>query len=92
MRDAIGNKISEGDLVKWALTLDLASQLVWTVSRVSDGGVATPDGPTPPIIQLTITLPITTQDSAEPRMEAFVCVRNPRSEAILDRLTGGAKQ
>jgi hypothetical protein len=93
MRDQIGNRITEKDLVRWNIPEDLLHKLVFNVVRVSDGGIATPQGNTPPLIQLSITIPIHS-DTPEPVLTDFVCVRNPESEALLDALAGvgGRKQ
>jgi hypothetical protein len=90
MKDSIGNPIRENDLVRWNIPDFLLHRLVWKVLRVSDGGISTPEGVTPPIIQLSVVLPIQS-DKPDPVLEDFVCVRNPQSEAIMDALTGGAK-
>lgn len=90
MRDRIGNEIKEGDIVRWDIPDEVRKKMVFQVTRVSDGGISTPQGDTPPIIQLTILIPVDTK-LAEAYLEDFLCVRNPQSEALLNKLAGGAK-
>lgn len=93
MRDALGNKINDKDLVKWRIPADVADHLVFQVMRVSDGGLSTPQGETPPFIMLTVTVPINLGPGShgEPNLQDFYCLRNPESEKVIDILTGGAK-
>jgi hypothetical protein len=90
MRDAIGNKISEGDLVKWLVPPATLDRMIFQVVRASDGGIVTPEGITPPMIQLSITLPIESM-GAEPVLGEFLCVRNPQSEKLLDALSNAGE-
>lgn len=91
MRDALGNKISDGDLVRWAIPEGLLDHLLFQVLKVSDGGILTPQGETPPFIVLSVTVPINRAPGApagEPTLGDFLCLRNPGSEKIIDILTG----
>lgn len=90
MRDRIGNVINEQDIVRWEIPPDVQKKMLFQVVRVTDGGLATPQGNTPPLIQLSILIPINT-DKPEPWLEDFLCVRNPNSETLLDAITGGKK-
>ena len=93
MRDAIGNKISEGDIVKWEIPPEAVKRLLLNVVRVSDGGIATPDGNTPGIIQLSLIIPTTAPErGGEIQLQDFICLRNPKSEELLAKLSEGPKQ
>lgn len=88
MKDAIGNKINNEDLVKWNIPAELIPRLVFTVAHVSDGGIMTPQGVTPPLIQLTVVIPLDMHHATgEPVLPDFVCLRNPKSEGLLDLLS-----
>lgn len=90
MRDRIGNVIKEGDIMRWDIPAEVGKRALFQVTRVSDGGISTPQGMTPPIIQLTILIPVETK-LPEAYLEDFLCVRNPESEALLNALTGSGK-
>ena len=95
MRDRIGNAINQGDLVRWEIPEHLVKRIVFEVLHVSDGGIATPQGITPPVIRIAIMLPVAVKDASEPVLEDFLCVRNPQSEGLLDALSnskGGRTQ
>lgn len=91
MRDSIGNKISEKDLVKWDMPKDLTTLLAQVVG-VSDGGLVTPEGTRPAILQLIVTIPVNMNGVVgEPTVTEFTCVRNPNSESLIDKFAGSVQ-
>jgi hypothetical protein len=90
VRDRIGNEIKEGDIIRWEIPPEVLKRIVFQVLQVTDGGIATPQGVTPPLIRLSVLIPVNT-DRPEAYLEDFLCVRNPHSEALLDSITGGKK-
>jgi hypothetical protein len=91
MRDAINNVIKEGDLLAWDVPKDL-SNVVVRAARVHDGGLTmgTSGDVTPPVLTVMIDIPIAdVRKGDEARLRDFLCVRDPRSEALLDKVTGG---
>lgn len=93
MLDCLGNKVKEGDYVRWNIPDALQCKLVFKVTRISEGGIETPDGLTPPMLQLTIMLPVNpTQPGQETILSDFLCAQDPQSEALLDKLASGPRQ
>jgi hypothetical protein len=94
MRDAIGNKMCNDDLVRWEL-LPGTTRLTGQIVNVQDGGFVEGRGDLPTLIQILITIPVKVDDfTHEPILSDFFCLRNPRSEALLDALSnthGGNK-
>jgi hypothetical protein len=94
MRDALGNKINDKDLIRWRIPAEILDHLVFQVIRTSDGGLSTPQGDTPPFVVLTVTVPINMEPGSragEPHLKDFYCLRNPESEKVIDNLIGGGK-
>jgi hypothetical protein len=86
MRDRIGNVIKENDIVRWDIPPEVQKKIVFQVVRVTDGGIETPSGKTPPVIQLSVLIPVNTE-RPEAYLEDFLCLRNPESEELLDALS-----
>jgi hypothetical protein len=91
MKDMVGNTIREGDLLAWSLP-DKLTNIIVRAQRVHDGGLSMGSGGdlTPPILTVIIDIPVSdVRKGDEARLADFVCVRDPRSEALLDKVTGG---
>jgi hypothetical protein len=91
MRDQIGNVIKEGDLLKWELPAEIKSILV-VAAQVSEGGLSkgTTNETTEPSLRVSLVIPISgVQAGREAILRDFLCVRDPRSENLLDKITGG---
>lgn len=83
MRDMVGNKIREGDLLYWRET-----GLVAKVTKLTgDSGLAlTGMGQLPPTMFLEITVPINTQGlppGEEPQVPSMVKIVDPKQERLL---------
>jgi hypothetical protein len=84
MRDALGNKISEGSLLflkQWGL--------VGKVIRVVEGGLSIGDEIMAPGLTIQIDLPLQAEglpSGQEPQVAGVVCVVNPQSEMVVERL------
>jgi hypothetical protein len=95
MRDAINNAIKEGDLLTWDLSTMMkqgGSSIIVRAQRVHDGGLslAATGDTTPPVLTVLIDIPISgVKPGSEAHLSDFLCVRDPRSEQLLDKLTGG---
>jgi len=91
MRDAIGNKILEGNLLHWVLPQNLRAVIVRAI-RVHDGGLSIPGAgnqTTPPILTLQIDVPIDgTQQGREPQVGDFIRIVDPKSEMLLEQAGG----
>lgn len=87
MKDRIGNTIVEEGLVRWEIPTEVLKNLVFTVVKVSDGGLATPQGQSPAFLQLTVAIPIN-NTQGEPVLTDFLCVMNPNNEQLLNALSG----
>lgn len=94
MRDSIGNKIRPDDLVNWVIPKD-TTRLLAQVVNVQDGGFVDGKGEVMPLIQILLTIPVKVEDfTQEATLQDFFCLRNPKSEVLLDSLSntqGGAK-
>lgn len=91
MRDRIGNSIVEDGLVRWEIPPAVLKNLVFTVVKVSDGGLSTPQGPSPAYLQLTVAIPVENVNG-EPVLTDFLCVMNPNNERLLGALSGKSVQ
>lgn len=94
MRDAIGNKLLEDSIVVWHLPKVL-DKLVLRVTRVHDGGlpIGTTGEFTEPTLTLSIDVPIgNVKPGAEAQLGDFMCLRDPRSEELLAKVTTGRTQ
>jgi len=94
MRDAIGNKLIEDSIVVWHLPKVL-DKLVLRVVRVHDGGlpIGTTGELTEPVLTLAIDVPIgNVKGGHEPQLGDFMCLRDPRSEEMLNKVAGGRTQ
>lgn len=68
----------------------LLDTLVFTVTKLNDGGIETPQGTTPPVVVLAVSLPVMVSGrDEEPTLRDFLCVRNPQSEGLLELVAGG---
>ena len=81
MRDALGNTIHDGDLVTWNIGAEQLRNMVFQVLKAQDGMIDTPQGKTPGVLILAITLPIS--KPTEELMD-FKCLRNPESENLIE--------
>lgn len=91
VRDAINNVIKEGDLLAWNVPKD-TTNIVVRAARVHEGGLAmgASGDVTPPVLTVMIDIPISdVRKGAEARLADFLCIRDPRSEQLLDKVTGG---
>jgi len=95
MRDLIGNRIEEGNLLWWQ-KLGTAVKVL----RVTDGGLSLVGAngdrtPTPAMLTVELSFPIDVSKlppGAEPQLGEFLRVVDPKSADILDRAMGGRKQ
>jgi hypothetical protein len=81
MRDALGNTIRDGDLLVWNISAEQLRNMVFQVLKVQDGAIDTPQGKTPGVLILAITLPV--PKPSEELMD-FKCLRNPESESLIE--------
>ena len=91
MKDMLGNTIKEGDLLAWSLPKGMENIIV-RAQRIHDGGLSMGETgqTTPPVLSVLIDIPISdVRKGDEARLADFVCVRDPRSEQMLDKITGG---
>lgn len=84
MKDAIGNKITEGSLVYWK-SKDLALIAV----KVDEGGLSVvgSDGPrrTPPLLVLQLTLPVNVERGVtDPLLGDFLVLVNPNATKAIE--------
>lgn len=91
MRDAIGNKVSEGSVLfmqKWGC--------VARVLRIHGGGLSLVSsdghdrGVTQPVITISIDIPLDSSKvppGEEPQLEGILCVRDPKSEELIEKMT-----
>lgn len=89
MRDALGNKITEGNLIHWRLPRDIAEGgLVFRVVRVLEPKLAVVGGEPPqPVLSLQLDIPINAEKGREPALAQFMRIVDPRQEAALEALT-----
>jgi hypothetical protein len=98
MKDAIGNRIQKGDLVHWAIDAMVKERgVIANVFDVIEPRVEAADGtmPSSPMLILQLAIPVML-DPRNPRGEVtlsqFTCVRDPRSQAIAERLIEGVTE
>jgi len=89
MKDAIGNKLAQGNMVAWSIP-DGLRHLIAVVARVSDGGLSmgSTDQVSQPSLTIVIDIPVTgTKPGHEATLSEFMRVVDPRGEAIIEGLT-----
>jgi hypothetical protein len=92
MRDMIGNKLTEGNLLFWHRVGSVCK-----ITHVSDGGLSLGDShrTSPPILTIEITLPVGMEGAppgAEPMVAEFLRVVDPKSEGVLQLAMGKRPQ
>jgi hypothetical protein len=96
MRDAIGNKISEGSLLVWHPNLDhLKTGIIVNVAHVTDGGLSLADTKqlTPAMLVIQIPIPVNNIDPGkEAQVGEFLCVVNPQAEAAIEKMIAGQRK
>ncbi len=86
MLDLLGNKLSEGDLLFW-----VKNALVCSVVKVDEPVLSLADKREQrvPHLTISITFPIPVEPGQrEAMVGAFVKVVNPKSQEIMERITG----
>lgn len=86
MRDSIGNRLEQGNLV-WLQSLGMFARVV----KAHDGGLSIVDhkrnAVSQPLLTIEIDLPLNTKDlppGAEPQAMGVIRIVDPRAESLLD--------
>lgn len=87
MRDQLGNKITEGNLVHWRFPKEIAEGgLIFRVVRASEPKLAVIGEPPTPSITLLVDIPLTVERGREVMLDGFLRVVDPTQEAALEKL------
>lgn len=89
MRDKLGSRITEGNLLHWQLPRDIIEGgLIFFVVRVSEPKLAVAGGDPPsPMLSLQLDIPISVERGKEATLAQFMRVVDPRQEAAIEKLT-----
>lgn len=90
MRDLIGNRLTEGNLLFWTRTGNLCK-----ITKLIEGGLTTVKGDlTEPSVTIEITIVLDMAKAprgTEPMVAEFLKVVDPMQQEILERAMGGGR-